>query len=557
MHMKKYLLFVSFVISITAAAQNVGIGNTNPQAALDLQGDLRLRSTLLTLPAGLSNNVNLATVKSSVYSFAGEALGGCQIGGFTGGVDGRLITIFNNSATAAIQLYNENNPVAAASAAANRILTGSGNSAIIYQNGSATLRYDGTKQRWTIISSNYTDGLSTSGGGSDQWNVTGNDIFNANTGNVGIGTNSTTSKLTILGSTAVGNAPVLDIRGYNPMVFFKDGSNGAIGYIRGVSNVSANNPEIPATGLEIGVNNPGSLFMGTNNKTVVTIDQNHFVGIGTVAPISTLDVRGTTNISGNTIGSGSSIAGALTSGGGLFIKNSTDSKYLVIDGSQLQAQNFTGSSNIAIPFLINPFGGNVGIGLFAPSNKLTVLSSTINSAGNTDVLQIAGKNPLLNITDGNGAPYAYIKGITSRAGTPQFARDGIEIGTGGGDIYLTAQGYQPALMVKGDNNNVGIGTSNPTSKLSVNGNIRSKEVVVETGWADYVFDDGYKLPSLQVVEKYIDSSNHLPGIPSALDIQTNGLKLGELQTKMMAKIEELTLYVIKLNKEIELLKNKK
>jgi hypothetical protein len=160
--MKKILLTLcvlcAFVGNITA--QNVGINNTNPQAALDLNGDLRLRSTILTLPANLNHNVDLITVKSSVYMFAGGALSGCQITGFKGGVDGRVVTIFNNSITSTIQLYNANNPTSISNSIdTTRILTGTGNDATILQNGSVTLRYDGSKQRWTIISSHNTGGL--------------------------------------------------------------------------------------------------------------------------------------------------------------------------------------------------------------------------------------------------------------------------------------------------------------------------------------------------------------------------------------------------------------
>ena len=111
-------------------------------------------------------------------------------------------------------------------------------------------------------------------------------------------------------------------------------------------------------------------------------------------------------------------------------------------------------------------------------------------------------------------------------------------------------------MIVADNGNVGIGTANPTYKLSVNGNIRSKEVVVETGWADYVFDKKYKLKSLEQVEDFIDQNKHLSGLPSAQEIEKNGLQLGDTQKKMMEKIEELTLYVIELNKHIKELENK-
>ncbi len=105
---------------------------------------------------------------------------------------------------------------------------------------------------------------------------------------------------------------------------------------------------------------------------------------------------------------------------------------------------------------------------------------------------------------------------------------------------------------------LGIGTTNLGAyRLSVNGNIRSKEVVVETGWADYVFNKKYPLRSLEEVEQYIQQYNHLPNIPSAKEIEQNGLPLGDVQKRMMEKIEELTLYVIELKKEIEILKKKK
>ena len=133
-----------------------------------------MRSTLLTLPAGLNNNVDINTIKSGVYTFAGGALNGCQITGFTAGVDGRFVALFYNSTIAAIQLYDEINTTNA-SAAANKILTGTGNTAVVYQNGSVTLRYDGTKQRWTFTSSNLTDELAKiAGSGTSGWPLTGN-----------------------------------------------------------------------------------------------------------------------------------------------------------------------------------------------------------------------------------------------------------------------------------------------------------------------------------------------------------------------------------------------
>ena len=100
--------------------------------------------------------------------------------------------------------------------------------------------------------------------------------------------------------------------------------------------------------------------------------------------------------------------------------------------------------------------------------------------------------------------------------------------------------------------NVGIGTSTPSEKLEVNGTIRSKEVKVEaSGWPDYVFETDYNLRSLKETEAYIKENKHLPEIPSANEIEANGVQLGEMNMLLLKKIEELTLHTIKQQKLIE------
>lgn len=112
--------------------------------------------------------------------------------------------------------------------------------------------------------------------------------------------------------------------------------------------------------------------------------------------------------------------------------------------------------------------------------------------------------------------------------------------------------------------NIGIGTTlanNPNSyKLAVNGKIGAKEVQIENTsatWADYVFKPDYKLMSIEEVELFINKNQHLPEIPSAKDIEEHGHKLGEMDVLLLKKIEELTLYIIHLKKEIEELKKRK
>jgi hypothetical protein len=105
-----------------------------------------------------------------------------------------------------------------------------------------------------------------------------------------------------------------------------------------------------------------------------------------------------------------------------------------------------------------------------------------------------------------------------------------------------------------ENGNVGIGATNPDSKLTVAGNIHAREVKVTLNAGvvpDYVFANDYKLKSLQEVEDYIKENSHLPEIPSATEIEKNGLMLAEMNLSVLKKIEEMTLYMIEQNKKIE------
>jgi hypothetical protein len=93
--------------------------------------------------------------------------------------------------------------------------------------------------------------------------------------------------------------------------------------------------------------------------------------------------------------------------------------------------------------------------------------------------------------------------------------------------------------------NVGIGTNNPIHKLAVNGTVKAKEVIVETtGWSDYVLAKNYKLLPLSEVETHINANGHLPGIPSAAQVAEQGVSVGDMQARLLAKIEELTLHQI-------------
>lgn len=138
---------------------------------------------------------------------------------------------------------------------------------------------------------------------------------------------------------------------------------------------------------------------------------------------------------------------------------------------------------------------------------------------------------------------------------------------------------KPTMTLK-DNGNLGIGTDAPTAKLQVLGNVvigqtaslatpAGYNLYVETGiltekvkvavknttdWSDYVFADDYELKNLDEVESFIAQNKHLPGVPSANEVVANGLDVAQTDAMLLQKIEELTLYVIAQQKQIEALK---
>lgn len=113
-------------------------------------------------------------------------------------------------------------------------------------------------------------------------------------------------------------------------------------------------------------------------------------------------------------------------------------------------------------------------------------------------------------------------------------------------MFQKATGVDVDAITINEEGRVGIGTASPDELLTVNGIIHAKEIKIDLqgSLADYVFHPDYQLMPLNDVEQFVKSNHHLPDIPSAQEVKENGLSMGEMQNKMLQKIEELTLYMI-------------
>jgi hypothetical protein len=112
----------------------------------------------------------------------------------------------------------------------------------------------------------------------------------------------------------------------------------------------------------------------------------------------------------------------------------------------------------------------------------------------------------------------------------------------GNDVAGTLVQFNP-------NGTVGIGTTNPAHLLHVAGAIGAEEIIVSSTGADYVFRPDYRLASLSEIASYVKEHHHLPDVPSEAEVRKKGVNLGEMQSKLLAKIEELTLHMIRADQE--------
>jgi hypothetical protein len=197
-------------------------------------------------------------------------------------------------------------------------------------------------------------------------------------------------------------------------------------------------------------------------------------------------------------------------------------------------------------------GGRVGIGTTNPQSDFHT-TGTVRFAGLTN--DNAKDRVIVSDAVGNLAyREASTLGGSSTAGCSLTGNTDVnaKLGTISNNDLPIITGNVEQMRI-GANGNVGIGTTAISSyKLSVEGTIRTRKVRVDPGtWADYVFESDYKLRPLKEVEQYIQQEKHLPEVPSAAEIKKEGLDVGDNQAVLLKKIEELTLYVIQQQKQLE------
>lgn len=210
---------------------------------------------------------------------------------------------------------------------------------------------------------------------------------------------------------------------------------------------------------------------------------------------------------------------------------------------------FTSSTQAAT--ILN--NGNVGIGTSLPTAKLDVHQNAGESGQNSAIRVRAGNshnyfgNTQLSFSYSGGIGYSHA--IKTRHNSSSLAGNAFDFYVWKPGDAVEAEGSNLVMTLNGSN--VGIGTISPNEKLTVNGTIYGKEVRVDLNIPapDYVFQKDYNLASLEEVQAYIDQHGHLPEVPTAQDMEENGINLGKMNMILLKKIEEMTLYVLALKNE--------
>ena len=280
-------------------------------------------------------------------------------------------------------------------------------------------------------------------------------------------------------------------------------------------------PIFPNTFADITVESSDLIYLNTNTQTRLSVGPSGRVGIGTILPNKLLHVNGDA-----VIGGGSSDHDGASEHLRFEALNEDWHIGALNEASQAASDFIIGLSSGNSSYFQIENGGDIGMGTSDPIARLH-----LEDAGHQFVMR--------NSDDATNTWYMGASAPTWFAGDHKLVFD---------DDNST---QAPILCLDGTEEAVSIGTSYVPAgyRLAVNGSAIAEEMVIELreDWPDYVFQKDYQLTSLDDVKKSIEKNGHLPGIPSAKQIREEGLALGDMQRRMMEKIEELTLHLIQLD----------
>lgn len=242
---------------------------------------------------------------------------------------------------------------------------------------------------------------------------------------------------------------------------------------------------------------------------------------------------------GNRLG-GTNMYGFGLTDGQLYYKSPTAHRWLInMNGGSLSipAMHLT-NERLLLNTMLDINNGDNSYGAILANATRAGFALYTKSLYTSDLYSESFRLGLKYEDDQNNGFISFYRGGNTRGGFLGFSTDGVE---------------RMKISAKGD---VGIGVvPDEEFRLSVNGAIRTKEVKVDAlNWPDFVFLNDYKLSTLAEVEAHINEKGHLQGVPSAKEVEENGILVGEMNSKLLQKIEELTLYTIQQQKEITELK---